>query len=98
MGVKYKFFSVFLNEVIEEHKSNVKTKQLWENLTAQKENPTEIVRINWIALVLYENALYRDAQLFMFIATNTTPCVVPSRTRKKVTKIPFSSICTEIKI
>lgn len=49
--------SLFLNKVLEERKSNVKTKQLWENLTAQKENPTEVVRINWVALVLYENAL-----------------------------------------
>lgn len=80
MGVKYKFFFVFLNKVLEEHKSNVKTKQLWKKLqadylTAQKENPTEVVRINWIALVLYENTLYKDAQLFMFIATNTMPWV-----------------------
>lgn len=71
---------MFLNKVLEEHKSNVKTKQLWESLqadylTAQKENPTEEVRINWIALVLYENTLYRDAQVFVFIATNTTPWV-----------------------
>lgn len=49
--------SLFLNKVLEERKSNVKTKQLWENLTVQKENPTEVVRINWVALVLYENAL-----------------------------------------
>lgn len=92
---------MFLNKVLEEHKSNVKTKQLWESLqadylTAQKENPTEEVRINWIALVLYENTLYRDAQVFVFIATNNTLGVVPSRTRKKVTKTPFSSVFTEI--
>lgn len=68
----------FLNKVLEEHKSNVKTKQLWESLQADyltAQFPAEVVRINWIALVLYENTLYKDAQAFMFIATNTTPWV-----------------------